>query len=154
MKEESRPEAVPSTATVGPLDRHLPVFVRRMTQQGYCATSLKPKIVVVNRFNRCLASRSLVLPDLNEQTVIASFKESPRPGRVRRGDHSQITHKLAFSFGDVIAQCYSNMMVMPGAKIADKEQQASRPADNELAGAITIFNICKTGSTFVRLPWP
>ncbi len=96
MKEESRPKAVPSTATVGPLDRHLPVFVHRMTQQGYCASSLKPKIVVMNRFNRWLASRGLALADLHEQTVIAFFKESSRPGRVRRGDHAGLLMLLDY----------------------------------------------------------
>ena len=86
MKRESRPETVSSTAIVGPLDRHLSTFVHRIKQQGYCATSLKPKIVVMNRFNRWLASRDLALADLDEQTVISFFKELPRPGHVRRGD--------------------------------------------------------------------
>jgi site-specific recombinase XerD len=96
MKRESCPEVVPSTFIVGPLDRHLPVFVHRITQQGYCATSLKPKIVVMNRFNRWLASRNLALVDLDEQSVIDFFKETPRPGHVRRGDHAGLLMLLDY----------------------------------------------------------
>ena len=69
-----------------PLDSHLPVFLDRLRQQGYCATSLKPKIVVLKRFNRWIGSRELALADLDEHTVFSFFKELPRPGHVRRGD--------------------------------------------------------------------
>lgn len=86
MKRKLLPETVSSTAAGCPLDPHLSGFLDRLRQQGYCVTSLKPKIVIVNRFNRWLASQDLVLADLDEQTVFSFFKELPRSGYVRRGD--------------------------------------------------------------------
>ena len=86
MKRKLLPETASSTAVGCPLDPHLPGYLDRIRQQGYCVTSLKPKIVIANRFNKWLASQDLVLTDLDEQTVFSFFKELPRPGHVRRGD--------------------------------------------------------------------
>lgn len=86
MKRKSLSETVSSTPAGCPLDPHLSLFIERIRQQGYCISSLKPKIVIMNRFNTWLASRNLGLKDLDEQAVFAFFKELPRPSHVRRGD--------------------------------------------------------------------
>ena len=86
MKNKFFTQILPSADTSYPLDSHLPVFLDRIKQQGYCVTSLKPKIVILNRFNYWLGSQDLALTHLDEQTVFSFFKELPRPGHDRRGD--------------------------------------------------------------------
>ena len=86
MKMKFIPKIMSPAVDSCPLDSHLPVFLDRIKQQGYCAASLKPKIVVLKRFNRWIGSRELALADLDEHTVLLFFKELPRPGNVRRGD--------------------------------------------------------------------
>ncbi len=83
-------------ANGGPLGQHISLFADRLRQQGYSNTTLKSKIVILKRFSMWLGCQGQTLTNIDKQTVIAFFKEHPRPGYVRRGELACLLNLLKY----------------------------------------------------------
>jgi len=78
----------------GPLDNYIPFFTSLLSSQGFTPGSLRSKTQIMRNFCLWIGKRQIKLWGLDEGVIDSFFKQSPRPGYVRRGDYSTLCSLL------------------------------------------------------------
>ncbi len=91
--------ALPSCPCDGPLERHLDGFGTLLASEGYAATTIHVKCILVAELSRWLKRRKLSLAKLDEQWLRQFHMGRRRRGVVRRGDIATTQQLLMFLRG-------------------------------------------------------